>query len=100
MSGIMSGDMNEELLAMRRKLRYRAWHMGTKELDLLCGRYVDAMIENFDKQALKDFSAMLKITDKDLQDILMAPDFPDPLPEMAQPHLMMLKHVYLWHHGG
>ena len=85
---------------MRRKLRYRAWHMGTRELDLLCGQYADACLEMMDERDLRDFTAMLKIDDRDLQDIFMSASFPSSLPEKAQKHELMLQKIHGWHHGG
>ncbi|MFD2646300.1 succinate dehydrogenase assembly factor 2 [Devosia albogilva] len=38
-----------EDIAMRRKrLRYRAWHRGTREMDLVLGPFADAEIEGLD----------------------------------------------------
>ena len=34
--------MTEDLETRRKRLRYRCWHRGTKELDLLVGRFADA----------------------------------------------------------
>jgi len=35
---------SEGLDARRRRLLYRAWHRGTREMDLIMGRFADAMI--------------------------------------------------------
>ncbi|MCH9845782.1 MAG: succinate dehydrogenase assembly factor 2 [Alphaproteobacteria bacterium] len=91
--------MTEILQMMRRKLRYRAWHMGTRELDLLCGQYADACLEMMDEQDLHDFTVMLKIDDRDLQDIFLSTEFPSSLPEKTQKHELMLKKIHGWHHG-
>ncbi|MCH9853489.1 MAG: succinate dehydrogenase assembly factor 2 [Alphaproteobacteria bacterium] len=92
--------MTEYLQMMRRKLRYRAWHMGTRELDLLCGQYADAFLDIMDEQNLRDFTTMLKIPDRDLQDIFLSVEFPVSLPEKAQGHEDMLKKIHQWHHGS
>ena len=91
--------MTEDLQMMRRKLRYRAWHMGTRELDLLCGGYADACLDNMDAQSLLDFTAMLKLDDRDLQDIFLSAEFPKTLPEKAEKHQAMLQKIYGWYHG-
>ncbi len=91
--------MIENLQMMRRKLRYRAWHMGTRELDLLCGQYADACLDMMDEQGLRDFTSMLKIDDRDLQDIFLSREFPVSLPEKARKHHVMLQKIHGWHHG-
>jgi antitoxin CptB len=35
---------SEGLDARRRRLLFRAWHRGTREMDLIMGRFADAMI--------------------------------------------------------
>ena len=62
---------------LRRKLKFRAWHMGTRELDLLCGKFADGNLEKMGLHALKDFQKMLKIADRDLQEILTHPEIDD-----------------------
>ncbi len=43
----------------RRRLLYRAWHRGTRELDLLLGRFVDVHIADLDDQALDDLETLM-----------------------------------------
>ncbi|MES2905701.1 MAG: succinate dehydrogenase assembly factor 2 [Pseudomonadota bacterium] len=61
-----------------RKLRYRAWHRGTREMDLLLGPFADDMLEKLDSQELNDFESLMDVPDGDLQDWIlhnmMAPD--------------------------
>ena len=35
----------EEIAIRRKRLRYRAWHRGTKEMDLILGPFADANVE-------------------------------------------------------
>jgi len=46
--------------AFRRRARYRAWHRGTKELDLILGAYADANASDFDAVMLARFEALLE----------------------------------------
>jgi antitoxin CptB len=39
--------MSEELEIRKRRLRFRAWHRGTKEADLLIGGFVDSRLSAF-----------------------------------------------------
>lgn len=58
----------EEIEAFRRKLRFRAWHRGTREMDLLMGQFADANLPNFRADELMQFSDMLSENDPDLYD--------------------------------
>ena len=52
-------------------LRYRAWHRGTRELDLLLGPYADVRAEALTGVELDAFERLLREEDTDLQDWLM-----------------------------
>jgi antitoxin CptB len=52
----------------RRKLRFRAWHRGTRELDLLLGRFADAHINALGADQLDRFEALLSESDPDIYD--------------------------------
>ncbi|MGG5808470.1 succinate dehydrogenase assembly factor 2 [Falsiroseomonas sp. CW058] len=52
----------------RRRLRYRAWHRGTKEADLIIGAFVDRHIAAFDEAELDELEAVLELSDVDLAD--------------------------------
>lgn len=49
-----------------KRLRYRSWHRGCKETDLVLGRYCDARIEALDEAALGRFEALLDEEDSDI----------------------------------
>jgi antitoxin CptB len=59
-------DKNEELEVHRRKLKFRAWHRGTREMDLLMGSFADRHIFGFDKEELDEFERLLSCNDPDL----------------------------------
>lgn len=50
----------------RRRLRYRAWHRGTREMDLMLGPYADACLEGMAAVELDRFEALLDEADTDL----------------------------------
>ena len=50
----------------RRKALYHAWHRGTREMDLLLGRFADAAIEDLDDADLEHFERLLEVPDQDL----------------------------------
>ena len=56
--------MSDETLEVRRKrLRFRAWHRGTKEMDLIMGKFADAHIGSLDEGDLDRFEALLEEPD-------------------------------------
>ena len=67
-------DMSDETVSpldtRRRRLRYRAWHRGTKEADLIVGGFVDRHIAAFTDFELDELEAVLELPDVDLADWL------------------------------
>ena len=54
----------------RKRIRFRAWHRGMKEVDLVLGPFADANLEQLDETALADFEILLNVPDQDLYDWL------------------------------
>ncbi len=50
----------------RRKALYHAWHRGTREMDLLLGRFADDAITDLSDSELDDFEALMAVPDNDL----------------------------------
>lgn len=50
----------------RRKLLFRAWHRGIKEMDLIFGRFSDAHLAALNESDLDEFEMMLETNDWDL----------------------------------
>ena len=57
---------SEGLVPRRRRLLYRAWHCGTRELDLVMGRFADAEIATMSDDDVAAFEALIEVTDADL----------------------------------
>ena len=49
-----------------KRLRFRAWHRGTKEADLLIGGYFDRHGESWDEDQMLWFEALLQEQDVDI----------------------------------
>lgn len=59
--------MVDDTLFMRRKrARFRSWHRGTREADLLIGSFADEHVDGFDRNQLERFEALLEEVDADL----------------------------------
>ncbi|MGV3491221.1 MAG: succinate dehydrogenase assembly factor 2 [Devosia sp.] len=64
-------DAGEDSALRLRRLRYRAWHRGTKEMDLLLGPYADAKLPTMNASELDRFEILLDEADTDLLKWLM-----------------------------
>jgi antitoxin CptB len=54
----------------RKRLKFRAWHRGLTELDLILGPFADAQLEHLDETGLDAFEQLLTVPDNDLYDWL------------------------------
>ena len=54
---------DDELDARRRKLRFRSWHRGMREMDLILGRFADAEIAALTGDELDQYERFLDIPD-------------------------------------
>jgi antitoxin CptB len=50
----------------RRRLLYRSWHRGMREMDLVMGRFADAAIADLTDAELTEFEALSDLPDPDL----------------------------------
>ena len=66
------GEMSK-LELRRRRAVWRATHRGTKELDILVGRYAEAHLPLMAAADLDVFEDFLSVTDPDLQRWLLTP---------------------------
>ena len=64
----MSENAGNDDQVRRKRLRFRAWHRGIKETDLILGPFADAYIEILEPRELDDFEALLAAPDHDLHD--------------------------------
>ena len=63
----MSGRAEAEGLDTKRKrLRFRSWHRGTRESDLLLGSFADRYVFAFDPDQLDRFAALIDNNDPDI----------------------------------
>jgi antitoxin CptB len=50
----------------QRRLLFRAWRRGVREMDLIVGRFADACIERFDATELDDFERLIEVPNAEL----------------------------------
>lgn len=58
--------MPESLEIRRKRLLYRSWHRGTKELDLLIGNFAAKHLDGFDEAELDQFEAIIEADEHDI----------------------------------
>lgn len=78
-------DAGEDLAIRRRQLRYRAWHRGTKEMDLVLGPFADAHLGGFGQAELDRLEALMNEEDVDLLKWVMGQE---PVPVAADAELL------------
>ncbi len=63
----------DDLTVRRRRAAYRAAHRGTKEMDVLVGRYAEAHLSVWPDRDLTHFENFLALPDPMLQDWIFNP---------------------------
>jgi antitoxin CptB len=57
---------SEGLEFRRKRLLFRCWHRGTREMDLILGRFADAEIADLTDDELSDLEILIEVPDPDL----------------------------------
>jgi antitoxin CptB len=50
----------------RKRLLFRCWHRGTREMDLILGRFADATIADLSDQEIGELEHLVEVPDPDL----------------------------------
>ncbi len=58
--------MDEPIDVRRKRLRFRSWHRGTRELELMLGRFADAHLGRLAPDQLDRYEALLANPDPDI----------------------------------
>ena len=75
MSETSEGDGG--LAVRRRKLKFRSWHRGMREMDLIMGRFADACVDAMTPAELDDYERLMEAPDPELLAWVLA-DQPPP----------------------
>ena len=62
----MTTRSSEGLDARRRRLLFRSWHRGIREVDLVLGRFADRELATLNEAELDDFEKLLDVPTPDL----------------------------------
>jgi antitoxin CptB len=58
----------EDTQKKRKRLIFRSWHRGTREMDLIMGTFADSCVESLSAQELDLYDQLLETPDPDLYD--------------------------------
>lgn len=59
-------DPVDPLITRRKRLLFRSWHRGSREMDLLLGRFAERHLPTFSERQLDLFEDLLEAGDPDL----------------------------------
>jgi antitoxin CptB len=60
------GDRTEVLDERRRRMRYRAWHRGMREMDLVLGRFADSELAGLSDSEVAELESLMEVPDPEL----------------------------------
>lgn len=73
----------------RKRLRFRAWRRGFREIDLILGSFADAHLMELDAAGVEAFEQLLECADQDVYDWIVGRS--PPPPEHDGPVLALLR---------
>ena len=85
--------ISETLEIRRKRLKYRCQHRGTKELDLVLGRFVAGRLDDLDPDQIGRFEALLDLPSPLVYAWVTGQE--DPPPEMDNDVLRLLREFTL-----
>jgi antitoxin CptB len=79
----------------RRRLLFRSWHRGIREMDLIMGRFADAHLSALTEPELDEYERLMEVPDPDLYAWISGER--ETPPEFD---LVLLRRLRAFHHGG
>jgi antitoxin CptB len=67
----MTDDREDALAIRRRKVKFRSWHRGMREMDLIMGRFADAFVDRMAPAELDEFEQLIEVPDPELMSWIM-----------------------------
>lgn len=80
---------DDALAVRRRKIKFRSWHRGMREMDLIMGRFADASVDAMSSEELDQYERLMEMPDPDLFACVLA-DGP-PAADLDSPMLRRLR---------
>lgn len=85
--------MTEHLDHLRKKLIFRSWHRGTREMDLMMGKFANAVLPGYAREQLEAYEALMQENDPDLYNWITLKEAP-PAPTNQNTALLELIAFY------
>ncbi len=85
-------EPEDNISIKRKRLLFRSWHRGTREMDLLLGRFAEAKLAEMDAPLLDAYDAFLSNSDPDIYNWLTRQE--EPPVEEEGPLLQILLDFY------
>jgi antitoxin CptB len=82
---------------LRKRLRFRSWHRGTREMDLILGRFADRHLDAMTRGQLDRYERLLENNDPDIYEWLIGRSTP---PETIGADLWRLLEASFSNHPG
>lgn len=79
----------------KRRLLFRAWHRGTREMDLMLGRFADSQIDRLEEAEIAAFEKLLDAPEPDIYHWIMGT-----LPSPAEYDAALLRKIRQFHLGS
>ena len=88
-------EKNTEII--RKKILFRSWHRGTKEMDLILGTYADNNLSLMSNDDLMHFQNFLNLSDPDLYKWLISEEkgFPDEFKDLIEDIIKAVSYTHL-----
>lgn len=80
---------DDDLAIRRRKLKFRSWHRGMREMDLIMGRFADVFVDTMEPAELDAYELLMETPDPELLGWVLA-EQPPPA-EVDSPMLRRLR---------
>lgn len=91
----MTGN-DSDVAKRRRQLKFRSWHRGTREMDLLMGRFADNHIDRFGPEQLDLYARLLENSDPEIYDWITGKS---PVPAVNDSDVLALLRNFTLTHG-
>ena len=89
------GISSEGLDPRRRRLLFRSWHRGIREMDMVYGRFADAQIATLNDTELDDLEKLLELRDQQVFDWVFGAQPLDPIYDTP-----VYRRLLAFHEGG
>lgn len=74
----MSDSAAASLDHRRKRLKFRSWHRGIKEMDLILGHFADSALDEMDAATLDQYETLIEAPDVQLYDWITGRSAPPP----------------------